>query len=74
MRPRRTCPGCRLVLNRERMSLSAKGQQPVARLVPYEWPKKNRPRVGTRTSRRVTYEADCFAPLTDQELEDWDLR
>jgi antitoxin (DNA-binding transcriptional repressor) of toxin-antitoxin stability system len=47
-----------------------KGQQPVARLVPYRPPRNQRPTVGTRTSKPVRHTPDCFEPLTDRELEE----
>jgi prevent-host-death family protein len=47
-----------------------RGQQPVAKLVPYRPLKNKRPTVGTRTSKPVKYAPDCFEPLTDQEQEE----
>ena len=50
-----------------------RGSEPVALLgpIPVETPK--RPRVGEITSGPIVYDANCFAPLTDKELEDWGL-
>ncbi|NDD31554.1 MAG: type II toxin-antitoxin system prevent-host-death family antitoxin [Proteobacteria bacterium] len=52
-----------------------RGRQPVVRLVPVESGRETprRPTVGTITSRPVSWTADAFAPLTDDELEAWGL-
>ena len=57
----------------EGMSIVIKrGSVPVARLVPIEKEQiELRPKVGTITSEEVSYTADCFDSLTDQELKDW---
>jgi hypothetical protein len=31
----------------------------------------SRPRVGEITSKRVSYESDCFGPLTEEEMTEW---
>jgi len=49
------------------------GVEPVAQLTAIEKKKKMRPNVGVITSRPVCYTKETFAPLTDQELEDWGL-
>lgn len=51
-----------------------RGRQPVARLVPIESePRPRRPVVGTVTSGAVTWTEDAFAPLTEEELQEWGL-
>jgi len=54
-----------------------RGDRAVARLVPYEASsplERRRPRVGTVTSAPVSYDADAFEPLSDEELErDWGI-
>lgn len=51
-----------------------KGSQPVAKLVPFRRGRRRRPKVGEVTSSPVWCSHDCFAPLADDEAEDWDLR
>ncbi|MSP60281.1 MAG: type II toxin-antitoxin system prevent-host-death family antitoxin [Myxococcales bacterium] len=51
-----------------------KGSQPIARIVPLRPDSVRRPKVDERTSRRVKYSKDCFAPLSDHELEDWGMK
>ena len=48
-------------------------ERPVARITRCVTAIGNRPKVGTLTSGPVHYSADCFAPLTDEELKDWGL-
>lgn len=48
-------------------------ERPVARITRCEAEAGGRPKVGTVTSAPVRYSADCFAPLTDEELKDWGL-
>lgn len=48
-----------------------KGDQPVARLVPYRRTRRSRPKVGEITSQPVAYTEDCFAPLSEDELMAW---
>ncbi|MBG85380.1 MAG: hypothetical protein CMO80_00565 [Verrucomicrobiales bacterium] len=50
-----------------------RGTVPVARLAGLESNDVPRPKVGEITSKPVTYSDDCFAPLTDDELEDWGI-
>lgn len=50
-----------------------RGQHPVARLVPFAELSRQRPPVGTLTSKPVKWSADCFAPLTGEELRDWGI-
>ena len=50
-----------------------RGSKPVARLVPFDIGNGIRPKVGEITSGPIRYSKDCFAPLTDKELEDWGL-
>jgi hypothetical protein len=33
--------------------------------------RNGRPRVGEITSERVVCSEDCFAPLTDEEMQEW---
>lgn len=47
------------------------GATPVARLSAIVPPTTQRPKVGTRTSLPVRYDADAFEPLTDDQLEEW---
>lgn len=48
-------------------------EQPVARITRCETTAGTRPQVGTLTSAPVRYAADCFAPLSDEELKVWGL-
>ncbi|MBI2373104.1 MAG: type II toxin-antitoxin system Phd/YefM family antitoxin [Deltaproteobacteria bacterium] len=50
-----------------------RGDQPVARLVPFRPSTRKRPPVGEITSLPVTYSADCFAPLSGEEPSSWGL-
>ena len=51
-----------------------RGSVPVARLVPITQEKElTRPKLGKITSDPIDYADDAFAPLTDEELKDWDL-
>ena len=53
----------------------ARGQQPVARLVPLQQPtQRRRPRVGEMLGEAFDIPDDAFAPLSDDELaRDWGL-
>ena len=48
-------------------------ERPVARIIRCQPAVGSRPQVGTLTSAPVSYTADCFAPLTDDQLKDWGL-
>ena len=50
-----------------------KGEQPIARLIPFRPAAHKRPRVGEITSRPVKYTEDCFAPLSEAEAALWGL-
>ena len=51
-----------------------RGNRPAARLVPLaRRARRQRPRVGTRTSGRIAAAPDAFAPLSDDELTEWGL-
>lgn len=50
-----------------------RGDQPVARLVPFRPPVRKRPRVGEITSGPITYTEDCFSPLAAEEAALWGL-
>jgi prevent-host-death family protein len=51
-----------------------RGATPAARLVPVtKKAQRRRPRVGTITSSPIVTTSDAFAPLTDDELEQWGL-
>lgn len=56
----RACRGEEIVI--------ARGKKPVAKLVP--WRKTTQKRVPGLWKGLVTYTADAFDPLTDQELKD----
>jgi antitoxin (DNA-binding transcriptional repressor) of toxin-antitoxin stability system len=49
------------------------GKTPVAKLTAIEEVSRTRPRVGTVTSDRVSYEPDAFAPMKPAELDEWGL-
>ncbi|MFW6291023.1 MAG: type II toxin-antitoxin system Phd/YefM family antitoxin [Spirochaetota bacterium] len=49
------------------------GKRPVAKLTAVAEASRARPRVGTVTSDRVSYEPDAFAPMTPAELDEWGL-
>lgn len=49
------------------------GKAPVAKLTAYDDRPRARPRVGTVTSDAVSYSAETFAPMTENELEEWGL-
>lgn len=49
------------------------GKQPVGKLTGVHVVKEKRPSVGTVTSGPVQYDADTFAPLSNEELKDWGL-
>ena len=55
--------------------LICRGDTPLALLVGIdsEVPPSGRPRVGTITSKGVTWTDDAFAPLTNEELKDWGI-
>jgi prevent-host-death family protein len=48
-----------------------RGAREVAKLVPIGRQERARPPVGTHTSPPVTVSDDAFAPLTDEQLEEW---
>jgi prevent-host-death family protein len=50
-----------------------RGKQPVAKIVPYSSSQPTRPKVGQPTSPRFFIPDDAFAPLSADELKDWDL-
>ena len=50
-----------------------RGHEPVAMLVPYRKRTARRPKVGEITSKAVTCDPDCFAPLSDEEMADWGM-
>ncbi len=51
-----------------------KGDLPVVRLVALSrMEEPGRPKVGTITSEPIIYTDDAFAPLTDEELNEWGL-
>lgn len=51
-----------------------RGDQPVARIVPYGGgEKKNRPRVGECTSPPIEISEHAFSPLTDEEMKEWGI-
>ena len=52
----------------------ARGKTPVAMLVPVKKPKKKlRPLVGETLGPIIKIPDSAFAPLTDEELEEWGL-
>jgi antitoxin (DNA-binding transcriptional repressor) of toxin-antitoxin stability system len=63
------------------LSLLDKGEEvmvldqdrPIARIIRCEPELGERPKVGTITSPTVSYEADCFEPMTGAELRQWGL-
>jgi len=63
------------------LTLIAKGEdvvvldheRPVARITRCEQSPGTRPKVGVLTSAPVHHTADCFAPLTDDDLKEWGL-
>jgi antitoxin (DNA-binding transcriptional repressor) of toxin-antitoxin stability system len=51
-----------------------RGDVPIARLTAVRAKAgRGRPRVGTVTSEPISYSADAFAPLDDDELKSWGL-
>jgi len=50
-----------------------RGHVPVAKLVPYRDSVSRRPKVGEITSKPVKVTPGCFAPLSDEEMEDWGM-
>ena len=50
-----------------------RGAVPVAQLKGLSAVMPARPRVGETTSKPARYNADCFAPLSDDDLKDWGL-
>jgi prevent-host-death family protein len=52
----------------------ARGQTPVAMLVPLKEPKtKQRPKVGEILGEPFEFPDSAFAPLTEEELKEWGL-
>ena len=52
-----------------------RGTAPAAYLVPAEKARKTkRPPIGTLKHPAATWTKDAFAPLSDDELEDWGLK
>ena len=49
------------------------GKVPVAKLTAVDTPVKRRPRVGTATSAPVKIVKDALAPLSEEQLKEWDL-
>ncbi|MSU60789.1 MAG: type II toxin-antitoxin system prevent-host-death family antitoxin [Pedosphaera sp.] len=50
-----------------------RGNNPVAKLVPYHKGRSRRPKVGEVTSGPVRCQPGCFAPLSDDELTAWGM-
>jgi antitoxin (DNA-binding transcriptional repressor) of toxin-antitoxin stability system len=50
----------------------ARGKMPVVKLVALSVPQKKQ-RIPGAWKGKITYTADAFDPLTDQELKDWGL-
>ncbi len=50
-----------------------RGKLPVAKIVPSGPSRVARPKVGKATSQRFKIPADAFAPLGDEELQQWGL-
>ena len=48
------------------------GSVPVAKLTSLGTTEGSRPRVGTTTSAPVGYTAEAFAPLSDDEMREWE--
>ncbi len=55
--------------------LICRGDTPLAYLakIDSDPPQNRRPRVGTITSKSVSWTDDAFAPLTHEELKDWGI-
>lgn len=52
----------------------ARGQRPVAKLVPIDPPTTPRPKVGQMIDAPLQIPDEVFAPLNDAELRSWGLR
>ncbi len=66
----------RLIAEAERGGeiLICRGRQPAARLLAARISRRpSRPRVGTRTSERIRWVKDAFAPLDENALAEWGL-
>lgn len=55
--------------------LIGRGKEPIAKLVGLgpDTQKPKRPKVGTITTEDVSYSADCFSPLQEDELNVWGI-
>lgn len=51
----------------------ARGKTPVAKLVPIPPEPKTRPKVGEHLGPVIEIPDSAFAPLTEEELEEWGL-
>jgi prevent-host-death family protein len=50
-----------------------RGKEPVAMLVPFRKQAGRRPKVGKITSSPVRFKPGCFAPLTEEEMTEWNM-
>jgi antitoxin (DNA-binding transcriptional repressor) of toxin-antitoxin stability system len=49
------------------------GKTPVGKLTAVKSQKIRHPKVGTVTSAPITYTADAFDPMTEEDLREWGL-
>jgi prevent-host-death family protein len=52
----------------------ARGRKPLAKLVPYDPPDRERPKVGATLDAQMTVPEEALAPLSEKELQSWGLR
>ena len=52
----------------------ARGRKPLAKLVPYDPPDRERPKVGETLDEPMTVPEEALAPVSEQELQIWGLR
>ncbi len=52
----------------------ARGRKPLAKLVPYDAPDRERPKVGETIDEPMTVPEEALAPVSEKELQIWGLR
>jgi prevent-host-death family protein len=61
-------------VNRGETIVIARGRKPLAKLVPYDPPERERPKVGETLDAEMTVPKEPLAPLSEKELQAWGLR